>query len=98
MKTYKFLGEIITKNEGIVGYSLPYSVYIDGEFYYADTLQGIKDRIINKYTETVNVWTIAFGIVATWAISDCTGRKAYARTLKSARKWANNHTPSKAVE
>ena len=98
MKTYKFLGETITKNEGVRGYALPYYVYIDGAFYYADTLQGIKDRIINKYTETVNGWTISFGVIHTWAISDDTGRKAYAQTLKSARKWANNHKPSKVGE
>lgn len=91
MKTYKFLGETITKNEGVGRYALPFSVYIDGEFYYADTLQGIKDRIINKYTETVNGWEICFGIVHTWQIRDDEGRKAYARTLKDARKWARNH-------
>lgn len=91
MKTYKFLGETITKNEGAVGYALPYSVYIEGRFYYSDHLQGIKDRIISIYTETVNGWTIYFGIVHTWAIADATGRKAYARTLKDARKWARNH-------
>ncbi len=93
MRTYKFLGETITKNE-VAGYALPYSVYLNGEFYYADTLQGIKDRIINKYTETVNGWAISFGIVHTWAIRDKEGRKAYARTLKDARRWANNHKAS----
>lgn len=94
MKTYKFLGETITKNEGVGGYALPYSVYIDGQFFHADTLQGIKDRIINTYEETVNGWKIYFGIVHTWAIADNTGRKAYARTLKDARKWANSHKAS----
>lgn len=94
MKTYKFLGEIIYKNEGTAGYALPYSVYIDCEFFYADTLQGIKDRIINKYEENVNGWKIYYGIVHTWAIADSEGRKAYATTLKNARKWANNHKAS----
>lgn len=91
MKTYKFLGETITKNEGVGGYTLPYSVYLNGEFFYSDHLQGIKDRIINQYSETVNGWKIYFGIVHTWAISDKEGRKAYARTLKGARGWANKH-------
>ena len=91
MKLYKFLGETIYKNEGIAGYALPYSAYIDGEFYYSDCLQGIKDRIICKYEEVCNEWKIYFGIVHTWAIADSEGRKAFARTLKDARKWANNH-------
>ena len=91
MKTYKFLGETITKNEGIAGYSLPFSVYLNGEFFYSDYLQGIKDRILNAYTETCNGWEICFGIVHTWQIRDAEGRKAYARTLKDARKWARNH-------
>ena len=93
MKTYKFLGEMITKNEGTIGYVLPYYVYLNGEFYYADTLQGIKDRIINAYSETCNGFTITFGIVYTWQISDSEGRKAYARTLASARKFARSHKP-----
>ena len=93
MKTYKFLGEIITKNEG-VGYTLPYSVYLNGEFFYSDSLQLIKDRIINAYSEACNGWVISFGIVHTWAIRDKEGRKAYARTLKDARRWANNHKAS----
>ena len=93
MRTYKFLGEIITKNE-VVGYTLPYSVYLNGEFFYSDSLQLIKDRIINAYSEACNGWVISFGIVHTWAIRDKEGRKAYARTLKDARRWANNHKAS----
>lgn len=91
MKTYKFLGETITKNEGVGGYALPFSVYLNGAFFYSDHLQGVKDRIINAYTETCNGWEICFGIVHTWQIRDAEGRKAYARTLKDARKWARNH-------
>lgn len=94
LKTYKFLGETITKNEGIAGYALPFYVYLNGAFFYSDHLQGIKDRIINQYSETVNGWIIHFGIVHTWAICDSQGRKAYARTLKAARKWARNHKAS----
>jgi hypothetical protein len=94
MKTYKYLGETITKNEGIAGYALPFSVYLNGQFIYSDCLQGIKNRIIKSYSETCNGWTISFGIVHTWAIRDSEGRKAYARTLKDARKWANNHKAS----
>ena len=90
MRTYKFLGEIITKTE-VVGYTLPYSVCLNGEFFYSDSLQLIKDRIINAYSEVCNGWVISFGIVHTWAIRDKEGRKAYARTLKDARKWARNH-------
>ena len=91
MKTYKFLRETITKNEGVGRNALPFSVYLNGTFFYSDHLQGVKDRILNAYTETCNGWEICFGIVHTWQIRDAEGRKAYARTLKDARKWARNH-------
>ena len=94
MKQYKFLGETITKNEGVSGYALPFSVYLNGEFFYSDHLQGIKDRIINTYSETCNGFKISFGIVHTWAIYDSEGRKAYARTLKDARQWARKYKAS----
>ena len=45
MKTYTYLKQTITKNEGVAGYTLPFSVYMNGQFYYADSFAGIKTII-----------------------------------------------------
>ena len=45
MKNYTYLKQTITKNEGVAGYALPFSVYMNGQFYYADSFQGIKEII-----------------------------------------------------
>ena len=45
MKTYIYLKQTITKNEGVAGYALPFSVYMNGQFYYADSFAGIKEII-----------------------------------------------------
>jgi hypothetical protein len=42
MRTYK--GISISKSDKI-GYALPWSVYMNGQFFYADTLKGIKQII-----------------------------------------------------
>lgn len=45
MKTYKYKGELIYKNEGVGGYALPFSSYVGGRFWYADSLSGIRELV-----------------------------------------------------
>lgn len=47
MKMYTYFGNIIYYDPQ-PGYKLPYSVYIDGLFRYADTLAGVK-RLVREY-------------------------------------------------
>ena len=51
MRTYKFLGEIITKNEGVGGYALPFQAYVNGTFLYADCYSEMKRLIVKEHAK-----------------------------------------------
>ena len=91
MKTITYLKQTITKNEGVAGYALPYSVYMNGQFFYSDSLSGIKQIIWSNFSEICNNWKICSSLMYPYAMYNSKGERiAYANTLKDARAFCRS--------